>query len=143
MSEEEPKIIIDEDWKSQVERERETALEAKDEEALDEGGEEEVAAGEASFEALVASLASQAMFALGLIAQPDSEQVMIDLDQAKFVLDLLAILGEKTQGNLSEEEDVMLGQALSEMQQVYMARVQQYQESAMQDTGIDPMNLQG
>src|SRR5262245_39982081 len=98
----EPKIFVDEDWKAQVQREREAAQQAPEVAPAVEGG---VAEGElpegASFLSLVSSLATQCMFALGLIAPQGQQQVMVDLDQAQYLLDLLGILLDKTKGNLT------------------------------------------
>ncbi len=142
MSDEEPKIIIDEDWKSQVQKEREEAAQTPDEEEStpvegEPGQDAEEGMPEASFNALVASLATQTMFALGVIAEPGTQQVMVDLDQAKFTIDLLIMLKEKTEGNLSPEEEGHLQEALAELQRVYVARVQQMQEQAMKEAGVD------
>lgn len=157
MPEDEPKIIIDEGWKAQVERERELAR-LKAEEAGEtpespESPEATVApesAGDgdvdqqeepASFESLIGSLATQCMFALGVIAPEGSERVMVDLNQAKYLIDLLEILRDKTKGNLSPAEEGALREALAELQRVFVARVQQFQEHAMRQAGIDPTQL--
>ena len=153
MPDDEGKIFIDEDWKAQVRREKEqaqmkaeeTAEEAAEtDEALDEQEADGMPGGpEATFDALVASLTTQTMLALGLIAPEGQEQVLIDLDSAKFTIDMLVMLREKTKGNLEPKESSILTQAIGEMQQVYLARVQQYQQHAMQQAGIDPSKLRG
>lgn len=146
MSEDGPKIFIDEGWKAQVQREKEEAAkkvggvepvadgapqpdEASDDVVLDYDPEQ------ASFSALVGSLATQAMFALGLIADPESGQVMVNLDAARYTLDLLSVLIEKTQGNLSSDESKMLLQTTGELEQAFAVRVQQFQEQAMRQGG--------
>jgi hypothetical protein len=132
-----PKIIIDEDWKSQVQREKEEAL--KKAEAAPK--EEEKAAPEseeASFEALVSGLAMQAMIALGVLAPRDAKEVMIDLRGAKYVIDLLIVLRDKTKGNLTPEEQGYLAESLADLQQTYVLRSQQLQEAALRQAGIDP-----
>lgn len=139
----EPKIFVDEDWKAQVQREREAAA------AKFAAGEqpEEVAApaeGElpeaASLLGLVSSLATQCMFSLGLIAPQGQQQVMVDLDQAQYLLETMEVLRDKTQGNLTPEEEGGLSQALAELSQVYMTRVQQFQEEALRQAGAN-LNL--
>jgi hypothetical protein len=152
MSEEEPQIIIDEGWKAQVQREKEVSLEtvAEAPEAVDSpdaSGDEQPEGAldmeQASFAALVGSLATQIMFALGLVADPNSGQVMVNLDAARYTLDILTVLEEKTKGNLSDEELEMLTQTSSELEQAFAVRLQQFQEQAMQQAGVDPGNLQG
>jgi len=145
MSDDGPKIFIDEGWKAQVQREKEeaakklvaesaaeapaTAPEDADDMVLDYDPEQ------ASFSALVGSLATQAMFALGLIADPESGQVMVNLDAARYTLDLLAVLTDKTQGNLSPDESKMLLQTSGELEQAFAVRVQQFQEQALRQGG--------
>jgi len=164
VSEDEPKIFVDEGWKAQVEREREEARKKAEAEASAQGaegegeaqaapavGEGEMAAEgeqpapdeapETPFDILVATLATQTMMALGLIGAPGAQQVMVNLDEAQVHLDMLDALREKTQGNLTAEESGRLDQALSELQRVFTARVQQYQEQAMNQPGLDPNNL--
>lgn len=146
MSEDGPKIFIDEGWKAQVQREKEEAAKkaAVAEPASDSPAEAEAPGDDvvidydpeqASFSALVGSLATQAMFALGLIADPESGQVMVNLDAARYTLDLLSVLVEKTQGNLSGDESKMLLQTTGELEQAFAVRVQQFQEQAMRQSG--------
>ncbi len=66
---------------------------------------------------------------------------MVNLDQAKFTIDMLEVLREKTKGNLTPDEKAHLDEAISELQHLYVARVQQFQEQAMRDAGIDLNNL--
>jgi len=147
MADEQPRIIIDEDWKSQVQREKMAAGEAPAEAEAEppapeaDGGVPEEY--EPNFESLVASLATQAMLALGVIAPQGAEQIPVNLDQAKFTLDTMAMLKEKTAGNLTPEEDAHLTEALTELRQVFVMRVQQFQEQAMRQAGVDPTNLKG
>jgi hypothetical protein len=96
---------------------------------------------EANFDALLSSLATQTMFALGVIPQQGGGQVMINLDQAKFSIDILAMLHDKTRGNLTAEEQAALEGTLAELQRLFVARVQQFEAQAMRQAGIDPNNL--
>ncbi len=135
---EQPKIIIDEGWKAQVEREREEAR-RKQEEAETHAPPQEgdaaapdAAHGEAThFMLLVDSLAAQSMYALGLIAPQGAQQVMVDIEQARYIIDTLLMLREKTKGNLTAAETGMLTEVLSELQRVFVARTQQMQEAAL------------
>lgn len=137
MSDEEPKIIVDEDWKSQVERERE--LDAANDDVAGEGGDEPPLP-EASFRWIVDNLGTQAMFALGVVHDPQIAEVVVNLDEAKVVIDSIAILHEKTAGQLDEEEGAHLQLMLSELQRAFDARVQQFQAQAMEEGGIDPLH---
>jgi len=143
----EPKIIVDENWKEKVQREREEARQKAQKErpaaAPDSQAEANKAAAEpgerpeASFNTLVGTLATQAMFALGVIAPRDAKEVYVNLDEAKFNIDLLAMLLEKTRGNLSPQEEGNLREAVAEMQRLYVARVQQIQEQTLQNAGLN------
>jgi hypothetical protein len=116
MSQEEPKIHIDRDWKAeaQAEKERLAAKEAK--ERAERGPEPRP--GElppADFRALVGTLASQAIMGLGAFADPKTNKMVIDLATARFSIDLLAVLQEKTKGNITDEEAQELTQTLAEL----------------------------
>ena len=76
--------------------------------------------GPASFEHLVMSLATTAMFQLGLVKSPENENPAVDLLAAKETLDLLDILQQKTQGNLSEDEEELLKGSLYELRMVFV-----------------------
>ena len=111
---------------------------------LPEGMEEVPGQEEApSFLALVSSLAAQTMFALGVLVPRDSQQVYVNLEEARYTIEIIDILREKTKGNLTPEEAGQLTATLAELQQVFVARVQQAQEQAMRQAGIDPANLKG
>ncbi len=142
MADEQPKIIIDEDWKAQVQREKEQAQSKLPEEPVE--AEESVDAAEdeaqSTFGALIQSLAAQCAFALGLIAPPDTKQVMVNLEEARYCVDTLIMLREKTKGNLTPQEQGILTQTLAELQQVYAVRAQQIQEAQLKQAGIDLKN---
>ena len=63
---------------------------------------------EASLSTLVLSIASSAAMALGLAPHPTSGKVEKDLDMARFNIDLLAVLEEKTKGNRTSDEERFL-----------------------------------
>ena len=152
MPDEERKIIIDEDWKSQVQKERERARAEASAKTGDAGepqapsGAEGPSAGvgmgehgpETPFQALVATLAAQAMFTLGMIASPDTHEVMVDLPSAKAMIDMLMALRQKTKGNLTPDEDAHLGEVLAELQRFYALRAQQMAQATLKNSGIDP-----
>lgn len=119
---EEKKIIVDEDWKQQAKKEKEE-LAAK--EKLDKKqGEEEKAEREplpmGDLAALISMLVTQAMFALGALKVPGHEQKEPDLALAKYNIDMLETLEEKTKGNLSDEEQKVLQTTLSQVRMVYV-----------------------
>jgi hypothetical protein len=140
MEDEPRKIFIDEDWKAQVQREREQAKIEPQQPAVAKQGEEAGPEGEeapSAFAALIQSVAAQCAFALGLIAPPDTKQVMVNLEEARYCVDTLVMLREKTKGNLTPEEQGLLSQTLAELQQVYAVRSQQIQEAQLKQAGVD------
>jgi hypothetical protein len=151
MSDEDKRIFIDEDWKAQVQREREEAAK-KAPGATPEGGDaqpqEDVEGQQGELPAtpflgLVQMLTTQGLFALGAIAPPDTQQVQVDLGGAQMIIEILDDLKKKTEGNLSEEESTNLNQVVNELQRIYVMRAQQVQEQSMRGAGIDPNNLKG
>ncbi|MBI2424336.1 MAG: DUF1844 domain-containing protein [Candidatus Hydrogenedentes bacterium] len=138
----EPKIFIDEGWKSQVQREKEELarkLAEKPAEPEPPAAEGEPEGEDTPFNMLVGTLATQAMYALGLIAPPDAQQVHVDLEQAQVSIIFLKSLQEKTAGNLTPDEKTSLDTAARELEGAFMARVQQIQQQAMRQTGVDPL----
>jgi len=77
------------------------------------------------FSSLVLSLNEAAMTQLGKIVNPMSGKVERHLDQAKSTIDLLRMLKEKTQGNLSEGENRLLEQSLLALQMNYVYEAEQ------------------
>jgi len=114
-----PKIIVDDDWKAQARAEKEKLAEELKEEGP-AGQEEPRELPPASFETLLSSMATQAMFVLGMIRDPRSGQRYVDLDLAKHHIDSLAVLDEKTKGNLDPQEKMMLDQTLHELRMHYV-----------------------
>jgi hypothetical protein len=108
-----PKLHIDSDWKAQAQAEKERLAEQV--EAKQAAEQERRAAAElppANFQTLVSMIAEQAIMGLGGMQDPKSGRVMVDLEGARFSIDLLAVLEEKTAGNLAEEEGKMLKEIL-------------------------------
>jgi hypothetical protein len=69
---------------------------------------------------LVLSLQSAAWYQLGKTMSPISGKVERDLDQAKATIDLLAMLQEKTAGNLGKEEKQILDNTVYTLQMNYV-----------------------
>ena len=76
---------------------------------------------EASFMTLIFSLYTHAQITLGVIPDPMTQQMYKDLEQAKYNIDLLDVLKEKTRGNLTQEEQQTLDQMLYEVRMTYIA----------------------
>ncbi|HMP03439.1 MAG TPA: DUF1844 domain-containing protein [Gemmatales bacterium] len=102
---EEKKIIIDEDWKEEAQREKE-ALAAAAEAARQ--SDRDLPPEAASFASLVSSLATQALVGLGELEHPLLDKKEVHLAEARFHIDLLEMLAVKTQGNLTDPEKRLL-----------------------------------
>jgi hypothetical protein len=123
MSEEDkPKIIVDEDWKSQVEQEKEALQQEQSQQASDAAAEtQDVEIPPATLPVLITTLATQAMICLGQIPHPSTGQAMTDIPQATHFVDLLQMLEEKTEGNRTAEEIAMLSNILHQLRLAVVA----------------------
>jgi hypothetical protein len=72
------------------------------------------------FSALVISLAGSAMMHLGEAPNPTTGEKSINLGLARNTIDLLAMLKEKTSGNLDEEETKLMETMLYELRTKFM-----------------------
>ena len=128
---EKPKIIVDDDWKAQAQAEKER-LAQQVEKPVDAGAAAGAAAGHegaepaerelppASFTTLISSIVTQIYFALGGIEDPQTGRRYMDPTLAKHHIDTLAVLEEKTKGNLSDDEKKLLDHALYETRMQYV-----------------------
>jgi len=76
------------------------------------------------FATFIFSLNSSALVHLGQIADPGSGQTTRNLPLAKQTIDLMAMLEEKTSGNLTDEEAGMLKNLLYELRLIYVRESQ-------------------
>jgi hypothetical protein len=129
-----PKIIIDDDWKSRAQAEKEQLqqqAEAKQKQPPAAAAQDEPASSRsepaanmplppASFSFLVTSLATQALATMGQIPGEDGKPV-VQLDHAKHFIDTLDVLEEKTKGNLAPDESAMLTNVLHQLRLMFVA----------------------
>ncbi len=116
---------VDESWKEQAEREKVTA-EAAAPKAPPEraAGSAETAEGmpHARFDLFLSGLAMEALIALGEMAHPVTRKQTANLPHAKYLIDLIGVLDEKTKGNLSADEDKLLKDTLYQLRMRYLAK---------------------
>src|SRR2546430_7321711 len=72
--------------------------------------------------------AQNAALFLGQIPNPKTGEGEVNLELAKMFIDQLAMIQEKTRGNLSNEEATVLRNALSNLQMAYVEVAQQVQK---------------
>jgi hypothetical protein len=120
--EQEKKIIVDEDWKQEAQKEKEILAAQEEAEEKDKEQEEQPRGPlpEGNLAALISMLATQAFFALGLLQIKGQEERKPDLELAKYNIDMLQIIEEKTKGNLTPEEETVLANTLSELRMGYV-----------------------
>lgn len=118
----EKKIIIDEDWKQQAQKEKEKLAEQEktEKEKTPRGKGHRGPLPEGDFAALISMLVTQALFALGLIQVEGQKDKEPDLELAKYNIDMLETIQEKTKGNLTEEEKKILENTLSQVRMAYV-----------------------
>lgn len=113
---EEPKLIVDSDWKAEAQAEKEK-LAQQEAEAKAAGGPE--ALPEPDFRTVVSMLATQALMYLGAFPDETGRAVVVP-EYAKMHIDLLDVLQVKTKGNLDKEEQEELDQVLVELRQRFV-----------------------
>jgi hypothetical protein len=79
-----------------------------------------VALGPIDFSTHILSLASSAMIALGKMPDPDGKPHPIDLEAARHLIDVLAMLEHKTKGNLDEAEHKLLASLVYDLRVAFV-----------------------
>ncbi|MDD5476981.1 MAG: DUF1844 domain-containing protein [Candidatus Omnitrophica bacterium] len=102
---------VDQNWKENIEKEKQ---EPKTEQGF--------VPPEADFKFFITTLSLQASIALGHMENPSTGKIQKDPAQAKFLIDTLAMLQEKTKGNLTKEETDLLENLLYELRIAYLAK---------------------
>jgi hypothetical protein len=124
---EEKKIIIDEDWKSQVQAEKEAAAKSKAGESPEQSGartqsqdRQRAEMPPASLQMLLTMLATEAMVALGQIPHPATGAAHADRDQAQYLIDLIEVIRDKTKGNLTPNEQQLTDTLLHQLRLAFV-----------------------
>ncbi len=122
---------VDESWKEQAEREKQVVGESPASSPSSvTPGQEAVQAPRAAaeempqarFDLFVSGLAMEALIALGDMPHPVTRKSTVNVRQAKYLIDLLGILEEKTKGNLSVDEERLLKDALYQLRMRYLTK---------------------
>lgn len=74
-----------------------------------------------SFVSFILSLNTSALFHMGELPHPESGEKIIDSDLAKHTIDTLALLAEKTKGNLDSDEQELLTRVLYDLKMKFVA----------------------
>jgi hypothetical protein len=84
---------------------------------------------ELDFPAFIISLATSAQISLGAIPHPETGQPEPNIPAAKQMIDILALLKDKTKGNLTKDEDALLDQVLFNLRMHYVRTVEGQKKS--------------
>ncbi len=87
---------------------------------------------EINFITLVLTLSSSAWVGLGKVSDPITGEIREDIKGAKYTIDVLLMLREKTKGNLTDEENKVLNSIISDLQVNYAESV--YSSKKKQET---------
>lgn len=93
---------------------------------------------EALFTQLVLTLHAAAMQHLGKVANPITNQVERDMDQARMTIDMLDMLKQKTQGNLNQNELQLLEHLLFELHMNYIDELEADKRGEEDREGAEP-----
>ena len=130
---------VDESWKEQAEREKRAADAASPQKTQAPGqahpgdsegragGAGEVREGEggdelpqARLDLFIQGLAMEALIGLGDAPHPATRKQAVNLPHAKYLIDLLGILEEKTKGNLNVDEERLFKDLLYQLRMRYL-----------------------
>jgi len=104
---------VDESWKDSAEKEKHNTIKEH---------EHEMHIPEANFGFFATTLGLQASISLGDIPNPSTNKKEENLDQAKYIIDTLEMLKDKTKNNLSKEESELLESILYDLRLRYVSK---------------------
>ena len=127
---------VDESWKESVAGEKESLIKGTDpaEHSHGDVSADDLGAMEVNFVNYVTSLAFQALIFLGEIPNPMADnKIEQNLPQAKFLIDTLSMLRDKTKGNLTKDEEDLLSASVYELQMKFV----EHSQSQAPKTGFE------
>ena len=111
---EEKEKKVDESWKDSIEKEKQKSTPPS---------QEEMAMPKASFSFFVTTLGIQIAIALGEVPNPVTNNKEENLDQAKYLIDTLEVIKEKTKNNLTKEEQQVIDSLLYDFHMKFVANL--------------------
>jgi hypothetical protein len=130
---EEPKPVAEkspEKAPSPIAADEEEFIDPLGDEFADEGDDEDLpgAKDPASFVNFLSTLATNAAASLGAVPHPATGKRSLDLETGKYWLDILAMVKEKTKGNLHDKEQRLLDGLLGDLRMQYVHLVKATEE---------------
>jgi hypothetical protein len=90
---------------------------------------------DASISELITMCSSPALIGLGIVPAPGQDTAEVDLPLARHFIDLLALLNDKTEGQLEDTDQLALDQALHELRMAFV-QVQDAQRDSDTETDL-------
>jgi hypothetical protein len=85
------------------------------------------------FTTFVLSLSSNAAFHLGLVPHPKSDHTCRNLPMARQTIDILGVLQAKTAGNLTGDEERLLGEIIYNLRMEYLRAAEECKRSSREN----------
>jgi hypothetical protein len=116
------KIIVDEDWKSRVQAEKETLSQKQSEEAAPPRPEPPRESGlpPPDLMFIASTMYMQTLVSLGLVPNPVTGKATVQMQQAQHAIDTLDVLQRKTEGNRTGDESDAIDHMLHELRLAYI-----------------------
>ena len=92
-------------------------------------GQQDSGPSELDFSTFVISLATSAQVGMGAVPHPETNQTAENFPAAKQMIDILALLKEKTKGNLTDDESSLLEQVLHTLRLHYVRAMEGQKKS--------------
>ncbi|MFH2013319.1 MAG: DUF1844 domain-containing protein [Pseudomonadota bacterium] len=119
-AEKEPEDKKIKDKKVAEEEKKEEMKEKKKEETKKEKKQEQIPMPEMNFSTFIFSLNSSALFHFGEIPDPETNERIKNLPIAKQTIDIIGMLKEKTKGNLTNDEEMLIDHILYDLRMRYV-----------------------
>jgi hypothetical protein len=116
----EPRVQADEGWKQAVAEEK-ARLRQQGPQAAPAGEGEPGPPPEADIRIFLAGLYTQTLVCLGEIAHPASGKAEKSLPEAQYLIDTIAMLKDKTKGNLTDEEGAYVDNILYDLRMRFVS----------------------
>jgi hypothetical protein len=107
---------VDDGWKESAEKSKESLSDEN------KAGSSKSQLPEANFLSFISGIATQALMQLGDIENPFTHKKEFSEEEAKYTIDLLAVMQKKTKGNLTDEEGRYLQAALTDLRMRFVEK---------------------
>jgi hypothetical protein len=120
MEDEQRGFKITDKRKSAIENDGLSSQDKTDERTCEEIAQEEAFTTVLNFSTFILSLTTSALVCLGELPDPITKEKTLNLPLAQQTISIIEVLKEKTAGNLSEDEDNLIGTVLYDLRMKYV-----------------------